>query len=149
MDKLPTRRWMDLPASADALRHLRFGPSLLHRYLPFTVATYVERLIVLLLPLLVILVPLFNVLPKILSWRVHSRVYRLYGELTLFERDVGRRTGALPIEQWLATLDRIEQAAARIRTPASFASEAYTLREHIGLVRHAVMAKAQSVRPTQ
>ena len=134
--------------SPDAIQHLRFGPSLLHRYLPFTVATYVERLIILLVPLLVVLVPVFNFLPRILSWRVHSRVYRLYGELTLLERDVGRRTGALPIEQWLAALDRIEQAAARIRTPASFASEAYTLREHIGLVRRAVMAKAQGIKPT-
>jgi len=49
---------------------------------------------------------------------------------------------ALPIEPWLADLDRIEQAAARIRTPASFASEAYTLREHIDLVSRTVLAKA-------
>ncbi len=39
-------------------------------------------------------------------------------------------------------LDRIERAAEQIRTPASFASEAYTLREHIRLVRSAVLAKA-------
>jgi len=32
-----------------------------------------------------------------------------------------------------------------MRTPRSFASEAYTLREHIALVRSAVMAKVQSV----
>jgi len=65
-------------------------------------------------------------------------------------RDFARRrlvpaNGTLPIKQWLAYLDRIEQAAARMRTPRSFASEAYTLREHIALVRSAVMAKVQSV----
>jgi hypothetical protein len=47
----------------------------------------------------------------------------------------------LPVEQWLSDLGRIEHAAARVRTPMSYASEAYTLREHIGLVRQAVMAK--------
>ena len=62
--------------------------------------------------------------------------------LTLLEREVGVLTGPLPIERWLADLDRIEQAAARIRTPVSHASEAYTLREHIGLVRRMVLAKA-------
>lgn len=146
-DEFPNTGRVDLPVSADAVRHVRFGPSLLHRYLPFTVATYVERLIILLVPLLVVLVPAFNFLPKLFAWRVHSRLYRLYGELALLERDVGRRTGTLPIEQWLADLERIEHAAAHTRVPASFASEAYTLREHIGLVRRAVIAKAQSVKP--
>ena len=141
-DEFPNTASVDLPVSTDAIRHHRFGPSLLHRYFPFFVATYVERLVVLLVPLLVVLVPLINLLPQALRWRVRSRIYRWYGELTLLERDVGARTGALPIEQWLADLDRIEQAAARIRTPASFASEAYTLREHIGLVRRMVLAKA-------
>jgi hypothetical protein len=109
------------------------------------VATYAERLIVLLVPLLVVLVPLINLVPQLLRWRARSRIYRWYGELILLERDVGRRTGALPIAQWLAVLDRIEQGAARIKTPASYASEAYTLREHIFLVRRAVMAKAERV----
>jgi hypothetical protein len=72
-------------------------------------------------------------------------VYRWYGELTLLERDVDLRRGKLPIDRWLADLDRIEQGAARIRTPASFASEAYTLREHIALVRRTVMSKADGV----
>ena len=76
---------------------------------------------------------------------MRSRIYRWYGELALLERDVRTRTGALPVEQWLSDLGRIEHAAARIRTPMSYASEAYTLREHIGLVREAVMAKAQGV----
>ncbi|MFO1323931.1 MAG: TAXI family TRAP transporter solute-binding subunit [Burkholderiales bacterium] len=142
--EFPNTDPVDLPVSVDADRHHRFGPSLLHRYLPFFVATYVERLIVLLVPLLVILVPLVNLVPQLLRWRVRSRVYRWYGELALLERDVAARTGPPPIDQWLSDLNRIEQAAARIRTPASYASEAYTLREHIGLVRAAVMAKAKA-----
>jgi TRAP-type uncharacterized transport system substrate-binding protein len=141
-DEFPNVASVDLPVSKDASRQYRFGPSLLHRYLPFFVATYVERLIVLLIPLMVVLVPLFNFLPQALRWRVRSRIYRWYGELAMLERDVRARTGTLPIKQWLVDLERIEQAAGRIRTPASFASEAYTLREHIGLVRRTVLAKA-------
>jgi len=148
-DEFPNTAPVDLAVSGDADRHHRFGPSLLHRYLPFFVATYVERLIVLLLPLLVILVPLVNILPQVLRWQKRSKIYRWYGELALLERDVEKRTGTLPVEQWLADLDRIERAAEHIRIPASFASEAYTLREHIGLVRHAVMAKAQGAAAAQ
>jgi len=147
-DEFPNTASVDLPVSTDANRHHRFGPSFLHRYLPFFFATYVERLIILLVPLLVVLVPIVNFLPQVLRWRVRSRIYRWYGELTLLERDVGARTGTLPIEQWLADLNRIEQGAARIRTPASYASEAYTLREHISLVRRTVLAKASEGSPS-
>jgi hypothetical protein len=140
-DEFPNVGRVDIPVSTDAARRFRQGPSFLQRYLPFFVATYVERLIILLVPLLVVLVPLFNFLPQVLRWRVRSRVYRWYGELALLERDVAARTGTPPIERWLADLNRIESAAARIRMPASYASEAYTLREHIGLVRRAVLAR--------
>jgi TRAP-type uncharacterized transport system substrate-binding protein len=140
--EFPNTAPVDLPVSADAIGHLRFGPSFLHRYLPFFVATYLERLVVLLVPLLVILVPLTNVLPQLFRWRVRSRIYRLYGELKLLEREIGAGTESLPIQQWLAQLDRIEQAAARMGTPASYASEAYTLREHISLVRRSLLQKA-------
>ena len=133
---------VDLPVSDDAERHKRFGPSFIHRVLPFWVATFVERLVILILPLIVILIPAINFFPQFLRWRVRSRVYRWYGELALLERDVATRKGALPVEKWLHDLDRIERAVEGIRTPTSFASEAYTLREHIGLVRRAVLAKA-------
>jgi hypothetical protein len=41
-------------------------------------------------------------------------------------------------------LDRIERAVEGVRTPACYASEAYTLRDHISLVRRAVLARANA-----
>jgi TRAP transporter TAXI family solute receptor len=133
---------VDFPVSEDAERHKRFGPSFLHRYFPYWIATVIERLIIVVVPLLVILIPVFNLLPQMMRWRVRSRIFRLYGELKLLERDVATRTGTSPIERWLSDLDRIEREAVQLKTPVSYASEAYTLREHIGLVRRAVMARA-------
>jgi TRAP transporter TAXI family solute receptor len=140
--EFPGTAQVDIPVSRFADEHKHFGPSYLHRYLPFWLATFVERAIILIVPLVVILVPLVNFLPQFLRWRVRSRIYRWYGELAVLERDVATRQGTLPVEEWLQDLDRVEQAAENIHTPASFASEAYTLREHIGLVRRAVLAKA-------
>ena len=147
--EFPSTIEVDLPVSPDADRHKRFGPSLLYRYLPFWLATVVERTIILVVPLLVILVPLMNYLPQFLRWRVRSRIYRWYGELALLERDVATRTGALPLDKWNGDLDRIERAVAQIRTPASFASEAYTLREHIGIVRRAMEARLRAAPPAE
>jgi len=132
----------DIPVSPYADQHRRFGPSFLYHYLPFWLATYAERALILIIPLAVILIPILNFLPQLLRWRVRSRIYRWYGELALLERDVATRQGTLPVEKWLQDLDRVEDAVEHIHTPVSFASEAYTLREHIGLVRRAVLAKA-------
>ena len=97
--EFPGTTQIDLRVSADAAQHKRFGPSFLYRYLPFWIATMVERAIVILLPIAIVLVPLFNYLPQFLRWRVRSRVYRWYGELALLERDVATRKGTLPKEQ--------------------------------------------------
>jgi hypothetical protein len=140
-NEFPNIEQVDLRVSPDAVRHKRFGPSLLYRYTPFWVATSLERLIIIVVPLLVVILPLVKFLPEIMRWRVRSRIYRWYGELTLLERDVHSRGGDLPTKRWLSDLERIERGVERINTPASFASEVYTLREHIDLVRRAVVAK--------
>jgi len=145
--EFPNVMQVDLPVSPDAQRHHRLGQSFLYRTFPFWVATFVERAVIVVVPLLVILVPLINFFPQILRWRVRSRVFRWYGELALLEREVARHEGPAPLEDWLARLDRIERAVAGIRLPASFASEAYTLREHVELVRHAIVTRAAQAMP--
>jgi len=140
--EFPGTAAVDLRVSPYADEHRRFGSRFLYAYLPFWVATIVERALIVLVPLLVIVVPLVNFLPQVLNWRVRSRIYRWYGELSLMGHAVENRTGRLPVEQWLRDLERIERAVAHARTPAKFASEAYTLREHIDLVRRKLLEKA-------
>ncbi len=141
--EFPNVEQVDLPVSPDAIRHKRFGPSVLYRHLPFWVATFVEWFIIIVVPLVVVVGPVLRFLPTIMRWRVRSRIYRWYGELALLERDVALRRGTLPIGKWLDDLDRIERAAEQIRIPASYASESYTLREHISLVRRNVLARQE------
>ena len=142
--EFPETTRVDLRVSSHAEQHSRFGSSFLYQYLPFWVAALVERAIIILLPLAVVVFPVFHFLPQFLRWHWRSRIYRWYGELALLERDVATRSGALPAEKWLSDLDRIERSVARINTPAGFASEAYTLRQHIDFVRDAVKARINS-----
>jgi TRAP transporter TAXI family solute receptor len=139
--EFPNVTHVDLPVSPDADRHMRFGPSFLHRYLPFWLATFAERTIVLVVPLLVILVPLFNHLPQFLRWRIRRRIFRWYGELVLLERAIRTDADPPPLESWERDLARIERAVGDIRTPASYASEVYTLRTHMALVRRTLDAR--------
>jgi TRAP-type uncharacterized transport system substrate-binding protein len=145
--EFPSTTQVDLTVSTDADQHRRFGRTILYQYMPFWIAALGERSIIVLLPLAAILFPLFHYLPQLVRWHVRSRIFRWYGELAMLERDVAARTGDLPIDKWLTDLTRIEDAVSRIHTPTGFASEAYTLREHIGLVRRAIIARNKMPAP--
>jgi len=139
--EFPGTARVDLRVSEFADQHRRFGPSFLYKALPFWAAALVERAIVLLIPLLVVLVPLMNILPRVVRWRDRSRLVRWYGRLAMLERDVATRQGDAPKDKWLQELDGISRAVGQRRTPPAFASEVFTLREHIDLVRREILAK--------
>jgi TRAP-type uncharacterized transport system substrate-binding protein len=142
--EFPNTAQVDLPVSTQADRHKRFGPNFLYIYLPFWVATIVERTIVLVVPVIVVLIPLVNYIPQVLRWRVQARVFRWYGELALLERDIATRQGSRPLDKWHQQLDRIERAVGEMKPPTRFASQVYTLREHIAFVRKALGETATS-----
>jgi TRAP transporter TAXI family solute receptor len=132
--EFPSPRYTELPLSPEADRFYRYGPSFLQRYLPFWAATQIDRLKVLLIPLVALLIPLVRVLPPTYRWRVRSRVYRWYGQLRELDPGSGA-LGAVERERRLTDIDRIEQEVTGVPTPLSYAAELYNLRLHISLVR--------------
>jgi len=147
----PGDRDADLPLSPEAARYYKSGPPLLQKYLPFWAATWVDRMAVVLLPILAILIPLVRLAPAIYGWRIRARVYHWYGELKFLEvqlRDTPE-TAALP--KVMARLDWIENEVNHIHLPLSFSNHLYFLREHIELVRNAINRQAahKGVDPAQ
>ncbi len=126
----------DFPISSDAQRYYKSGAQFLYRHLPFWLASLVDRLLVVLLPLAVLIVPAMRIVPALYSWRVRSRIYRWYGALISIERAMLKESAPEEREAILARLDEIEDSVNGIKTPLSFADQLYVLREHIGWVRH-------------
>lgn len=147
--EFPNLRDRGLPVSRVAEHFYESGPPLLQRYLPFWAAIIVERVIIAILPLLAILLPLMKVTPGLYNWRMRSRIYRWYGELKHLEGEIHAQPDSVRVPEWLQRLDRIEERATHRRIPLSFASELYTLREHIQLIRLRVRAIALPVETAQ
>jgi TRAP-type uncharacterized transport system substrate-binding protein len=125
----------DFPISADAERYYKSGEQFLYKRLPFWLASLVDRMLVLLLPLLVVIVPATRLAPAVYRWRIRSRIYRWYGALMAIEREMrGTPTPELK-EKVHARLDEISRAVSELRTPASFADQLYVLRDHVAAVR--------------
>jgi hypothetical protein len=121
--------------SEDATRYYKSGKSFLYRTLPFWLATVVDRLLVLLLPIAVLLFPALRLIPALFTWRVRSRIYRYYGSLIAIERDAMRDSSAEERSKLLAELDRIEASLDTLRMPLAYADGFYVLREHVRFVR--------------
>ena len=129
----------EFPLSPEAERYYKNGKPFLQRYLPFWAATMIERMVVMLVPLIAVLFPLIRFAPQIYGWRVRSRIYRRYGELKFLENELNENPGRHTRAEWIEKLDGIEKDAGTIRTPLAFSDMLYTLRAHIDLVRHAIL----------
>jgi TRAP-type uncharacterized transport system substrate-binding protein len=125
----------DFPISEDAQRFYRSGTPFLYKKLPFWLASLVDRMLVLVVPLAVILIPVTRIVPPVYRWRVRSRIYKWYGALMAIERDMLADPAPEHKQEILKRLDDIQEAVNNMRTPLAFADQLYVLREHISWVR--------------
>ena len=133
--EFPAPRAHDFPISDDAARYYKSGKSFLYRTLPFWLASLADRLIVLLVPIIVVLIPGLRLVPSLYAWRVKSRIYRWYGTLIAIERESMGETSPKDKGALMARLDAIEDAVNGLKMPLAYADQFYVLREHIGFVR--------------
>jgi TRAP transporter TAXI family solute receptor len=132
----PTTRGTDVPVHADADRYFTSGASFLQRHLPFWVSVWVERALILLVPLLAIGIPAARLLPAIYNWRMRERVYRWYAEVRHLDTEaMTTKPASENAESILSKLNKIEARADNVRVPLAFARELYDLKVHIDFVR--------------
>jgi hypothetical protein len=121
--------------SGDAARYYKSGKSFVYRHLPFWLASLVDRIVVVLVPLAVILIPGMKLVPWAYRWRITQRIYRRYTELMALERAAFQQTTPQERADLLRRLDKIEERVITLKLPGSFADQVYLLRSHIGFVR--------------
>jgi TRAP-type uncharacterized transport system substrate-binding protein len=143
--EFPSPKVQDFPLSDQAERFYKTGRPFLLDYLPFWVAVFFDRIIKILIPVVVVLLPLVRIIPWLYSRRNRSKLYRWYGELKYLELEVSEHPQPERIMDYHAKLDRIEASVNKVDVPLAFYNELYTLREHIELVRKKVIGLNQSV----
>ncbi len=134
--QFPTATDSAFPMSPDAVRFYRSGPPFLQRYLPFWIANLVERMVVLLVPLLTLAVPILKGGPALYRWNIRRRLQTWYARLQRLESRM-HRTPPSP-ESLLAhekELGEIVAGVGAIQVPKAFGEQLYNLREHIEYVR--------------
>ncbi len=138
----PSEQLTAFPVSDVAERFLKVGPPFLMKYLPFWIATFVDRMIVLTLPLMLLIIPLFKIVPPLYRWRIRSKVYRWYEQLQKVDDRIHvARLSNEEYEDLLQEIDRISEEVSKLNTPLSNADQVYNLLIHIDLVRKSIQEK--------
>ncbi|MGO8857162.1 MAG: TAXI family TRAP transporter solute-binding subunit [Steroidobacteraceae bacterium] len=143
--QFPTPSGNSYPTSEEAARFYKTGnKSFAYRYLPFWVASLLNRTLFVLLPIIVVVIPGLRFLPQLYNWRVNGRIHRRYGELMALERETLGKPSEERRAELLDRLDEIENSVITCKVPGSHADQLYILREHIGFVRAKLSRAAAS-----
>ncbi|MBP0493062.1 TAXI family TRAP transporter solute-binding subunit [Pararoseomonas indoligenes] len=121
----------EVPLQEDAQRYYERGPSFLQSYLPFWLAVTVDRLWVLIIPLVTLLLPLLRIAPSIYSWQMDRQIWAIYEKVRKVEEGSDKGLSM----QTAAKLEALDKEAEKLKLPDSYAEKIYELRRHIAFVR--------------
>jgi TRAP transporter TAXI family solute receptor len=132
--QFPSVDFVDLPLNQDAARYIVNGPSFLYRWLPYGWAVLLDRLKILVVPLIALMFPLFRIAPPLYNWRIRSKIYRWYGAVREIDTVV-QKNERVDADALLPRLIELEREVASVSVPLSYTGELYNLRLHIDLLQ--------------
>jgi TRAP-type uncharacterized transport system substrate-binding protein len=134
----------EIPISEQARNYFGTGKSFLYDTFPFWLASLLNRIAAVLVPIVLLLLPGMRLAPVVYRWRIQSRIYPWYGALMELEREAFSE----PMDRkrrhdFLHRLEHIEHAINKMKVPAAFGELFYVLRGHITFVRDRINEQGQ------
>ncbi len=135
-NEFPSNAGLSFSLNEDADNYLKSGPSFLFQYLPFWVAVWVERMLKLSLPLVALLIPLFNVIPSLTDYRKKLKFANIYRDLKMIEQGMSDHQDHEKLSKQLGDID---QRARELKVSDFHTKDIYDLRMHIESVKNRLM----------
>ncbi len=131
--------------NAQAARFYTSGPPWLFAVLPYWIAIWVDRLWLMILPLLAFLLPLARVAPTLYSWRARAPLNRMYANLKAIELEIENADSVDGLDALRDRLRRLSSDVMSIRIPLSYAEHFYIFREHVELLERRIDARRSAM----
>jgi TRAP transporter TAXI family solute receptor len=132
--EFPSAAYTDFALSEDAEHFFKSGPPMLQRLLPFWVASLVDRLKVMLIPLVMLLMPLLRAAPPLVRWRTRRKIYLWYSALRQIDQKLTAGLSGPGLDIELERLRDLEHQVSCVEVPLSYADDLYHLRLHLRMV---------------
>lgn len=136
----PSAADMDIDGNGYAQQLLRKGFSPLENILPFWIVAQLNRILLVLVPAVLVLLPLLRLLPAIFQWIFRGRVFRHYARVNEIDQLVASQAALSPRERLALReeLDDIERRLRHVSLPNTYRKQAYTMIHHIDYVRRRI-----------
>jgi TRAP transporter TAXI family solute receptor len=133
-ETFPTQKYTQIPINKNAKHYLEKGDSFLEKIFPFWIASTIDRLIIMFIPLITLLIPIIKGALPLYRWRIRSSIYKWYKIL----HKIDLRLESIDKKELPALRKEIEQMAEDIqknsKVPLSYMGEYYDLRVHANLI---------------
>jgi TRAP transporter TAXI family solute receptor len=122
---------MKLDLDEEAQRYFENGDTFLEKIFPYWIASNIDRLKILLIPLITLLFPLFKGFFPLYNWSMRSKIYRWYDEVKAIDKELE----SIDKTKYQEELEKLEKLRIEIsnetKVPLSFMGEYYNLQLHI------------------
>ena len=149
--QFPSAEFNEFPLNKEANYFLHKGPSFLEKVFPFWLATVLDRLKIMFIPLIAVMLPIFKGILPLYQWGTRYKIFRWYKILLDIDRQVGELHDLESINKAVLQVKILQDELLKIvSVPLSYMHEFYTLREHLRLVsirleekQHEILCQAE------
>ncbi|MFM0493303.1 TAXI family TRAP transporter solute-binding subunit [Paraburkholderia caledonica] len=137
LGRFPNLDTEEFPISDESTRFFKSGRPFLQRYLPFWLASFIERRLLILVPFAALLIGLLQALPAMVEARFKNRLVVCYRAIKSLEDEIWRTSQptAAQLAQWRDEIENIDAHACRMRISQRYFPDLYALKQAIGIVR--------------
>jgi TRAP-type uncharacterized transport system substrate-binding protein len=131
----PTQTDPEYPVAQSARDFYKNGPSLLHRYVPFWMTNFAQRIFTVLAAAIAIVLPIFSYAPRIYRGLVEHRLRTLYRRLREIEASLHKKITNAEVSLLEAEVESVDRATNILGVPMRHSELFFSLKVHIDLVR--------------
>jgi TRAP transporter TAXI family solute receptor len=144
--QFPSTQFVEFPMNQNATHYLEYGPSWLQSIFPLWLSSTLDRLKIMLIPLIAVFLPLLKGAFPLYRWSIRFKIFRWYGILREIDSKID---GTADLETIKAEIERMKslqkELIEQVSVPLSYMGEFYGLRVHIQLVRKRLEDRQQEV----
>ncbi len=138
-DQFPNSLNIKLEMDEEAKRYFEYGDTFLEKIFPYWIASNIDRLKILIIPLLTLFFPLFKGVFPLYNWSMRSKIYKWYDEIKKIDNLI-EIMNKKELEDELKKIEKLRvEISKETKVPLSFMGEYYNLQLHINHVKERII----------
>ena len=144
--QFPSELFVEFPMNEEARYYLQNGPSWLQKIFPFWIASMLNRLTIMIIPLIAIMLPLLKSALPLYRWGIRFKIFRWYDILREVDSKIPSITELSLLEEETKRIKMLQkELIEQVSVPLSYMGEFYTLHIHIRLILERLREQQQEL----